>query len=240
VNTIKVSRLSVGYTPGKPLVENVEFTLGPGLHVMVGPNGSGKSTLLKTIAGILKPLSGVVEVNGFNIHKLPRREAAKLVGYVWQNPFHGFVEASVEREVSFIARATGESIKGEILHKLVDVELMGRNPFTLSGGEARRVALASVLSIDQPIWLLDEPFSDLDYEGYRVLAELIKYGVRKGKVIVVTTHIVSLMDPMNPSSFLLIDRSRRRVLTGEWGRLSDDLLLEANIIPRVTLCGIHT
>lgn len=237
MNRVRGVDLSIGYSPGKPLIEDAEFTLGPGLHVLIGANGSGKSTLLKTIAGIIKPLKGSVEVNGVNIHDIRRREAVRLVGYVWQNPFHGFIEATVEREISFITRMTGARVNGEILYRLVDMELMDRNPFTLSGGEARRVALASVLSIDQPVWLLDEPFSDLDYNGYLILAELIRYGVKNGKVIVMTTHIVSLLDPLEPNTFLLIDRGRRRLLRGEWRDLTDDLLLGAGIIPRRISCG---
>lgn len=237
MNTIKVVDLSIGYPGGKPLVENIGFTLEPGLHVLVGANGSGKSTLLKTMAGILKPLKGRVEINGVNIHRVPRRDAARLVGYVWQNPFHGFIEASVEREIAFISKTTGARQHGEIVYRLVDPELMDRSPFSLSGGEARRVAIASVLSIDQPVWFLDEPFSDLDYKGYRVLADLVEYGVKKGKIIVVTTHIVSLLDSLKPKGFLLIDRGRRRLLMGEWSGLTDEVLLEAGVIPRGVLCG---
>ncbi|ADV65248.1 energy-coupling factor ABC transporter ATP-binding protein [Desulfurococcus mucosus] len=237
MNTIKVVDLSIGYPGGKPLVENIGFTLEPGLHVLVGANGSGKSTLLKTMAGILKPLKGKVEINGVNIHRVPRRDAARLVGYVWQNPFHGFIEASVEREIAFISKTTGARQHGEIVYRLVDPELMDRSPFSLSGGEARRVAIASVLSIDQPVWFLDEPFSDLDYKGYRVLADLVEYGVKKGKIIVVTTHIVSLLDSLKPKGFLLIDRGRRRLLMGEWSELTDEVLLEAGVIPRGVSCG---
>ncbi|MCY0868728.1 MAG: ABC transporter ATP-binding protein [Desulfurococcus sp.] len=237
MSKLRAVDLAIGYRIERPLLENVEFTLDSGLYALIGANGSGKTTLLKTLAGILKPLKGSVNVDGVNIHRAPRREAARLVGYAWQNPFYGFVEASVEREIHLIAKLTGVRLKEEILYRLVELELMGRSPFTLSGGEARRVALASVLAADQPVWLLDEPFADLDYSGYRILASLVEYGVKAGKIIVVSTHIVSLLDPLKPRGFLLIDRNRRRLLTGAWNELSDDILVEANVIPRGILCA---
>jgi energy-coupling factor transport system ATP-binding protein len=118
---------------------------------------------------------------GRDVHRISRREAVKLVGYAWQNPYAGFVEATVADELEFTSKVVGVELKREIVDLLVPRHLLDRNPFTLSGGEAKRVSIASVLAVDQPVWLLDEPFDYMDCEGVRSLAKVINYGVEKGQ-----------------------------------------------------------
>ncbi|MEM0040371.1 MAG: ATP-binding cassette domain-containing protein, partial [Thermofilum sp.] len=122
---------------------------------MLGCNGSGKTSMLKTIAGLIKPLEGKVLVGGIEPYNAKRREVAKLIGLTWQDPYYGFIEPTVRDEIYLIVKQTGVKPSEEIVRRLVPDYLMERDPFTLSGGEAKRVSIASVLIADQPVWLLD-------------------------------------------------------------------------------------
>lgn len=233
MNEIVASDLAIGYDKNSPLLKNLDFKLTDGVYVLLGANGSGKSTLLKTIAGLLPPLQGEVNVNGFKPYTMKRKDAAKLIGYVWQNPFHGFVEPTVEREILFISRQTGCEVNWKLIHKLVPLELFERSPFTLSGGEAKRVSLASVIALDQPIWLLDEPFNELDFSGVKVFTSIINYARARGKIVVVMTHYPGLADLVKPDYYLLINRLSGELLMDKWGNLSDEELIKNEVIPRV-------
>lgn len=232
---IVVDKVVVEYN-GRVVLDNISFHLDKGVHVLLGPNGSGKTTLLKLLAGLIKPKKGIVLINGSIPWKTKRSELARIVGYVWQNPYYGFIESRVIDEIRFILETTG--VKGDwfIVEKLVPKKLFERDPFTLSGGEARRVSLASVLVADQDIWLLDEPFSNLDNNGVKDLVEVIEYGRKRGKTIVIATHHVLYADLVNPDTLLLLDKGRL-VTYGDWGKAVDNVLEKHGIIPRGVLCG---
>ncbi len=237
MNKILAENLSIGYTT--PLLANIFLQLGEGIHVLLGANGSGKTTLLKTIAGLIKPLNGKILVNDQEPYRLKRREAAKIIGYTWQNPYYGFIEAKVIDEIRFILRTTGLEGDWEIVEMLVDKKLYDRDPYTLSGGEAKRVSLASVLVADQPIWLLDEPFNELDYEGTIALIEIIKRARKKNKLVIISTHLVTLLDNVKPDKYLLIKKNKRLEI-GDWKQLDDDKLSSAGVLTRRIICGSYT
>ncbi len=232
---ITAEDLTIGY-PGKPLLENLSFKLGPGIHVLLGANGSGKTTLLKTIAGLIKPLNGRVVVDGIEPYSVKRRIAAGRIGYTWQDPYHGFIEARVRDEINFILETTGARGNWWIVEKLVPGELMDRDPYTLSGGEAKRVSLASVLVADQPVWLLDEPFNELDYDGVKSLLEILRDARGRGKTIIIVTHLYPLTNSLHPDKYLLITRDHG-LLIDDWSRLDDELLAESGVLPRWLICG---
>ncbi|MCC6056706.1 MAG: energy-coupling factor ABC transporter ATP-binding protein, partial [Desulfurococcaceae archaeon] len=170
---------------GRDVLKGVTASFEPGVHVVLGRNGAGKTTLLRAIAGLVK-FDGEVRVLGKSVRGLGRRELARLVAYCWQNPYYGFIEATVEDEVRAILRILGVEGDWRVAELLVPKELMGRDPATLSGGEAKRVSMASMLVADQPVWLLDEPFTYLDREGVEAVAKLIEYARKKGKTVIVT------------------------------------------------------
>ncbi|WFO74853.1 ABC transporter ATP-binding protein [Desulfurococcaceae archaeon MEX13E-LK6-19] len=230
-----VNRVTVDYN-GKRALDNISFSLGEGVHILLGSNGSGKTTLLKVLAGLIKPTQGVVKINGIIPWSISRKKLARIVGYVWQNPYYGFVEARVIDEIKFILEATGAEGNWFIVEKLVPRELFERDPFTLSGGEARRVSIASVLVADQDVWLLDEPFANLDNKGVNDLIEVIDYGRRRGKTIIIATHHVLYADMVEPDTLLLLDNGRL-VLTGDWSSATDDVLMKHRVMPRGVLCG---
>jgi len=217
------------------VLRNVSAVFASGVHVVLGRNGSGKTTLLRTIAGLVK-YSGEVLIYGVDIRKYSRRELSKLVGYVWQNPYYGFIEASVKAEIEAILKTL--NIRGDwsLVDILVPKHLLSRDPFTLSGGEAKRVSLASILVADQPIWLLDEPFTNLDRDGVLAVLEVINRGRARGKTIIVALHEVFYAKLLNPDTYLILD-SGAVIEYGAWSRVDDDVLKRAGLIPLGEVCA---
>ncbi len=173
----------------KCIIRDVSLSIdGPGLYFLLGRNGSGKSTLLKTIAGLM-PYTGRILINGRELREYKRRSLVRLLGFVWQNPFYGFFESSVEREIRFILKNIGDC--DDRFWELVEYfglrGFLKRSPFTLSGGEAKRVELCSVLIANQQIYLMDEPEGELDLDGLSKLAQFIERE-SKSRLVVVATH----------------------------------------------------
>jgi len=220
---------------GRDVLKGVTASFEPGVHVVLGRNGAGKTTLLRAIAGLVK-FDGEVRVLGKSVRGLGRRELARLVAYCWQNPYYGFIEATVEDEVRAILRILGVEGDWRVAELLVPKELMGRDPATLSGGEAKRVSMASMLVADQPVWLLDEPFTYLDREGVEAVAKLIEYARKKGKTVIVTLHEVFYASLVKPDTFIALD-SGAVVASGRWGELSDKTLNSIGLVPRGALCA---
>ncbi len=174
---------------GKQVIRNVSLEFkSPSLFFILGQNGSGKSTLLRAIANLI-PFEGEILIDGKDVREFRRKELARVVGYVWQNPLYGFFEETVEREIKFILRNLNlpEENFSEIIDFFEISHLLNRSPFTLSGGEAKRVSISSVIVADQPIILLDEPESEMDLHGLSKIIEYLKKNASK-KLIIVATH----------------------------------------------------
>lgn len=160
------------------------------LLVVTGTTGSGKSTLLRLLAGLLEPQQGGVEVDGLS----PRARAARgRVGVVFQNPETQFFAETLLADVMFGPRNLGlsdahEAALSALAAVGLDPAVFGdRSPFTLSGGEARRGAIAGALAMQPRYLLLDEPTAGLDASGRReVLSAIAKHRASAG--VVVVTH----------------------------------------------------
>ncbi|MEM1873037.1 MAG: ABC transporter ATP-binding protein [Acidilobaceae archaeon] len=237
MTVLRLEEVSVRFK-GREVLSSVSGEFGPGVHVVLGRNGAGKSTLFRAIAGLVD-FEGEVYVDGRSLRRMSRREVARTVGYCWQNPYYGFIEQTVEEELRLILEATGAPGDARVVEILVPRELMDRNPYTLSGGEAKRVSMASVLVADQPVWLLDEPFSYLDRDGVSAVAELVEYGRRRGKTILVALHDTAYSSLLNPDSFTLLANGRF-VARGGWRELSDEVLASAGVATWVELCGLES
>jgi len=157
---------------GGPVVvlEGVDLTLEPGQKAsLVGPSGSGKSTLLSLIAGLLRPDTGTVEIDGVSLSDLNDRERAVLrsrqIGIALQSenliPFLSALE-NVELALGFGGRRAGERQARDLLDRMAVAHRANHRPRQLSGGEAQRVALAVALANDPGLLLADEMVSQLD------------------------------------------------------------------------------
>jgi putative ABC transport system ATP-binding protein len=157
---------------GGPVVvlEEVDLTLEPGQKAsLVGPSGSGKSTLLSLIAGLLRPDTGTVEIDGVSLSDLNDRDRAVLrsrhIGIALQSenliPFLSALE-NVELALGFGGRRAGERQARDLLGRMAVAHRANHRPRQLSGGEAQRVALAVALANDPGLLLADEMVSQLD------------------------------------------------------------------------------
>jgi energy-coupling factor transport system ATP-binding protein len=168
---------------------------------VVGPTGCGKSTLIQHLNGILKPSSGKVIVDGCDIWErgADLRKIRQKVGLVFQYPEHQLFEETVFDDVAFGPRNLGmaegevqESVKASLLFLDLPFDrIKERSPFSLSGGEMRRVALAGVLAMKPRVLVLDEPTAGLDPMGRRKLQNKIReLQKEQGTTIVLVSHAV--------------------------------------------------
>ena len=176
-------------------LRGVDLSIREGEFIAIlGQNGSGKTTLAKHFNGLLKPASGQVLVRNRLTHDHPRRELARLVGYVFQNPDHQIFAKTVSEEIGFGLKVSGEPpglIKDRVTEALKNVGLEGyedRVPFTLTKGERQQVAVASVLAVQPRVIILDEPTTGLDYRNQIGMMEMLKRLNHTGHTIVIITH----------------------------------------------------
>ena len=199
-NFIELSGVSFGYG-ARPIFRDVSLTVPKGrLVAIMGGSGSGKTTLLKLISGQIRPTAGTVRVNGVDISTLDDAGLYRLrrqMGMLFQ--FGAlFTDLSVFDNVAFPMREhtdlPGPMIRDLVLMKLEAVGLRGTAglmPAELSGGMARRVALARAITLDPALMLYDEPFTGLDPIALGTIAYLIKrLNTALGATAVMVTHDV--------------------------------------------------
>lgn len=174
---------------GRTVLDGVDLDLHAGELVMLaGASGAGKSTLTSLAAGLLEPDAGAVRVCGHAV-------TPGMVGVAFQQPEVQFFHDTVFDEVAFAPRNAGFD-EGEV-RVLVErsigavglpAEVLERSPFELSGGQARRVAIASVIALDAPAYIFDEPSAALDAEGRSFIHRLACELVNEGRAVLVVTH----------------------------------------------------
>ena len=176
-------------------LRSINFSIREGEFVAVlGQNGSGKTTLAKHFNGLLKPTSGRMLVQGRPTTAYTRRELARRVGYVFQNPDHQIFARTVKEEVGFGLKALGEDPKTIVKRVAEVLEVVGLHgyeeeaPFALTKGERQRVAVASVLAAQPQVIVLDEPTTGLDYGHQRNMMEMLKRLNRSGHTVIIITH----------------------------------------------------
>jgi energy-coupling factor transport system ATP-binding protein len=201
---IQIEDLVHTYAPDIPLARTalcgVNLEIGPGERVgIVGHTGSGKSTLVQHLAGLLTPTSGRVWLDGTPAHErtAAARDQRRRVGLAFQYPEDQIFEQTIFREVAFGPRNLGLK-EPEITTRvrwalemvgLNPAEMQDRIPFTLSGGEMRRVALAGILALCPEVLILDEPTAGLDPQGRQeLLARVRAWQKETGLTLIVVSH----------------------------------------------------
>ena len=180
---------------GTDCLAGVNLTVRQGEFVAIlGQNGSGKTTLAKHFNGLLKPASGEMLIEGkpTAVHK--KRDLARLVGYVFQNPDHQIFAPTVREEVGFGPKVLGEdpaAAKENVERALAATGLSGfedKSPFLLTRGERERVAVASVLAVKPRVIVLDEPTTGLDYTHQVETMKMLKGLNDEGHTVIIITH----------------------------------------------------
>ena len=182
------------------VLDGMSFTVRPGeIYGFVGANGSGKSTLALTMGGLLEPMGGAVAASdqiargaGANPMKWKSKQLAQRIGSVFQAPEHQFVTATVREELELgpklLKDPDGAERVDELLERLRLTHLAGANPFTLSGGEKRRLSVATVLSTAPSMVILDEPTFGQDRRTFAELLRMLRHLVDEGVTVVSITH----------------------------------------------------
>ncbi|MBM3117956.1 MAG: ABC transporter ATP-binding protein [Chloroflexi bacterium] len=177
---VDIKSVSYTYPDGNQGLKSVDLTIYPGENVaMIGPNGAGKSTLLLHLNGVLRGNS-TVEICGLPMEEKNLKEIRKRVGLVFQDPEDQLFSLSVFDDVAFgpINMGYSESeVKQRVTQALEWVGMSGyehRSPHHLSVGEKKRVAIATVLSLNPEVLVIDEPTSNLDPRSKWSLIELLK------------------------------------------------------------------
>lgn len=184
--------------PPVPVQEGVAAQVRAGQALAVtGPNGAGKSTFALTLAGLLEPVSGKVSATvdlsrgaGIDPYKWKAEQLISRVGTVFQEPEHQFVTGKVLDELLFGPRhlGHGEDRVDELLERLRLTQLVDANPYTLSGGEKRRLSVATVLAASPQVLVLDEPTFGQDANTWAELASFLSELLDAGTAVVSVTH----------------------------------------------------
>ena len=183
------------YPDGTRALDGLDMAIERGERVAItGRNGSGKSTLVRLWNGLLRPTSGTVLIDGTPIAGRRVAEMASVVGMTFQDPDRQLFARTCEKEVEFGARNVG--LRGRVLDAAVDGALeavglakhSGANPSDLGGSKRRLLAIASVVAMQTPIVVLDEPTMGLDSEQMRLVSALIAHLAAEGRTVVAISH----------------------------------------------------
>jgi cobalt/nickel transport system ATP-binding protein len=230
------------YSGRQVALDGIDLDIWSGQRVAVlGANGSGKSTLLKLLDGIVAPSHGTVRALGRDVAAVAGGEDAfsfhREVGLVFQDPDIQLFSATVLDDVAFGPLQLGltpNDVRTRCSEALATMEiahLADRAPFELSGGEKKRAAIASVLSLRPDVLLLDEPTASLDPRTKWLLVDLIGRLAAAGRTLVVATHELDIV-PIIADRVVVLGEDRRILADGlPAAILADtDLLIRANLI----------
>jgi len=197
---IDVKHVDFAYNPDRKVLNDINFTIRRGEKVaIVGKNGAGKSTMAKLLCGIIRPVSGTIEIKGENYLALTIRDIGRLIGYVMQNPNQMLVKDIINEEVrlalnlnEFDQKTADERVEETL--KMTGLYPMRNWPISvLSYGQKKRVTIASILALQPDCIILDEPTAGQDYRHYTEIMNFIEELNRDfGKTIIFITHDMHL------------------------------------------------
>ena len=195
---------------------------------IMGMNGAGKTTLIRALNGLIRPLKGNVYIDGENIKSKNIGTTSKKVGIIFQNPYHQVFSNTVEEEIKFSLKSLNLS-KEEIQNRTNDVlnrfnleKYKERSPLNLSGGETKKLALASIFCRDPEIFVFDEPTLGQDAKEIDFLVNLFNKEKDRGKTIIIVTHNIEFAIEYIPRTILMVngkiiaDGPTKRVLTNKF------------------------
>lgn len=232
----RVTDLTIGYDASAPVRSGIDLTIERGVSTcIVGANGAGKSTFALTLAGLLPPLEGAVEVEtsdgtAGDPHEWSSKQLLGRMSMVFQEPEYQFLAATVAEELAIGPRAAGMTdeeiapLVDEHLEALGLTKLARANPMTLSGGEKRRLSVATALISAPELLILDEPTFGQDRGTWLGLVRLLRAALERGVTLVSITHDPAFVAAMGQR---LIDLGQ----VGTRGSAPEDSTDEAGAAP---------
>jgi putative ABC transport system ATP-binding protein len=223
MSLLEIEQLTVEYSSGgyniRPL-DGFSLTMEPGqLGILLGASGCGKSTLLSVIAGLLRPKSGSILVNGVEVLGLSgaalSRHRRSSVGVVFQ-AFNLIPSLSARENVEIVCRTAGWTRASsrrradELLDAVNLMDRAGHRPSALSGGQQQRVAIARALALDPPLILADEPTAHLDYIQVESVLTILRGLTDANRVVLIATHDERLL----PLTDVVVEMSPRAAPAG--------------------------
>lgn len=225
-------------------LDGVSFSVHLGEKVaLLGANGCGKSTLLKVLDGLVFPDSGEYQAFGVEVTEDSLEDEQfstgfrARIGFIFQNSDVQVFSPSVREEIAFgplqlgLSRERAAARVEDVLALLDIADLADRAPYQLSGGQKKRVAIASVLAMNPEVLLFDEPTATLDPRSQQWLVELIGELSRAGKTIVMATHDLDVLEVVADRCLVFSEQHQLVASGGVDEILGDrDLLLDVNLV----------
>ena len=207
---IMVHDVDYVYSNGTIALKQVSLNIKKGEFIAImGQNGAGKTTLIRTFNGLIRPTKGSIFLEGENIDSKTIATLSKKVGVIFQNPMHQLFSTTLEDEIKFSLKSLNLDkeeiqIKVDQILKEFDLEkYRKRSPFNLSGGEAKKLATASILCRDPEVLVFDEPTLGQDAKEINFFLGLIKSELERGKTIIIVTHNIEFTVEHVPRTILM-------------------------------------
>lgn len=226
---IILNELDYSYPNGTVALRKINLNIYKGELVgIMGMNGAGKTTLIRTLNGLIRPSKGTVNIESENIEPKSIGELSKIVGLIFQNPQHQIFSNTVEEEIEFSLNSLNLN-KEKVRNKTVEVlktfnleKYQDRSPLNLSGGESKKLAIASIICRDPKILVFDEPTLGQDGKEISFFTKLLKEEREKGKTILIVTHNIEFAMEFIPRTILMAkgkiiaDGVTKKVLTNQY------------------------
>jgi cobalt/nickel transport system ATP-binding protein len=242
-NIIELKNITYHYTEKHSALTDISFSVRQGeIFSIIGSNGCGKTTLLHIISGLLFPSEGSVAFKGKAVNVQSLKEVSfnryfrESVGYIFQNPDSQLFCPTVFDELIFAPLQMGLDKqvafeRAELVMDMLNIWcLRDRSTHMLSGGEKKRVAIGSVLTMNPDVLLIDEPMSALDPKTRSFLIELIFQLNEAGKTIIITTHHLELVDHLQ-SRIAVLSEEHTLEKTG----IAEEILSDTDLLVRTNL-----
>lgn len=225
--SIKVENLTYIYDEGMPFehraLDDVSFEIQDRDFVgLIGHTGSGKSTLIQHLNGLMKPSSGKIYINGFDITQKDQNltDIRKRVGIVFQYAEYQLFEETVAKDIAFGPQNLGldeAEVDRRVRKAMADVGLgydhfSGKSPFELSGGQKRRVAIAGVIAMEPEVLILDEPTAGLDPGGRDEIFDLIRsLHANNNMTVILSSHSMDDMAKL-VNTLMVMNKGRLEIM----------------------------
>ncbi|MCQ5362164.1 MAG: energy-coupling factor ABC transporter ATP-binding protein [Candidatus Methanomethylicia archaeon] len=225
------------YPNGNQALKDVSLKINRGESVAImGENGAGKTTMAKLMLGLIRPTRGRVLIDGADTRESTTAKIARKVGYIFQNPLYQLFSDTVEKEVALGPKAMGMDEKAVAERVNATLEEMGLErlrempPLSLSEGERKRVAIASVLSMDPQALVVDEPTLGQDEVERVRLIQIMMELLEKGKSVIIISHDVDFAYEV-AERFIIMKKGRvLGILTKSELLGNREMLEEANLV----------